>query len=79
LRAATFLYGLRFSFAPSGLVPAGLVDPRLAPWAAFFRSFGAGLRMVCGFGVVTFGVITFGLPVMLINNQILPFRLPFMN
>ena len=30
------------SFAPPGLVESSWVCPRLAPWAAFFRSFGAG-------------------------------------
>jgi hypothetical protein len=37
------------SFAPSGLVPASALYPRLAPWAALFRRFaallGAGFRL----------------------------------
>ena len=35
---------LAISFAPSGLVHLLNGYPRLAPWAAFFRRFAAGVR-----------------------------------
>src|SRR5690349_11132550 len=35
----------RFSFAPLGLVTSPVFVPRLAPWAAFFRRFAAGLSV----------------------------------
>ncbi|SPE28474.1 hypothetical protein SBA2_40037 [Acidobacteriia bacterium SbA2] len=33
----------QFSYAPAGLIPSTFTFPRLTPWAAFFRPFGAYL------------------------------------
>jgi len=49
--------------APTGLVPCWFADPRLAPWAAFFRRFAAAraLGWAKGFAKrITFAAVMVG-------------------
>jgi hypothetical protein len=58
---ASGTFGIRLlSFASSGLDRIlGFLHPRLAPWAAFFRRFAAGLDVgLCGFPQACGSVIT---------------------